>query len=60
MNSIEKQNNLQVEPENRNCQIVNKIINILSDSDLSISEARNILNTTSRKLGKQKITSISL
>lgn len=37
-------------------EIIDNIINILANNDLSISEAREILRVASHKLGEQKIT----
>ena len=37
-------------------EIIDDIIKILVDHNLSVSEAREILKFTSRKLGEQKIT----
>lgn len=37
-------------------EIVNSIIAVLTNNDLSVSEAREILRIVSHKLGEQKIT----
>ena len=36
-------------------QLINDIIRLLADNNLSISEAKEILNITSKKLDEQKV-----
>lgn len=52
---------IKSEPQSKsNRDIIQEIINLIAENNLSIIDARDILKVASRKLGNQKITSSSL
>ena len=55
-NEIQKETAIQNEQQSTSKRkIVDEIIQILADNNLSIAEAREILNIASKKLGKQTV-----
>ena len=62
MTNIELQKETDIQNEHQSNwkrKIVDEIINILADNNLSIVESRDILYIVSKKLGQQKVKVIS-
>ena len=54
MSELQKETAIQNEHQQKsNKEIVDKIIALLADNNLTITDAREILQITSKKLGKQ-------
>lgn len=54
MNELQKETAIQNEQQQKsNEEIVDKIIALLADNNLTITDAREILQIASKKLGKQ-------
>lgn len=59
-NEIQKETAIQNEQQLKSKKdIVDNIINVLANNNLSIIEAKEILRTVSHKLGEQKVENIS-
>lgn len=56
MNEKQKETAIQNEQQLNKKDIINDIIKILANNNLSVSNAREILRITSKKLGEQRIT----
>lgn len=56
MNELQKETAIQNEQQQKsNKEIVDNIIKILAENNLTITDAREILQITSKRLGKQTV-----
>lgn len=57
MNELQKETAIQNEQQSKsNKEIIDSIIEILANNNYTITEAREILHITSKKLGNQTVT----